>query len=403
MTGKRLPPDPAILDYCNTDHQLKCLQAWIDEGSAAKAAKKLGLKSPETIQVMKAKVARRAAAAGVLPEYDLSSKVAPGMSLNNGYSLLTKTPQGEPIWLKASPDKLALEQRLQEYVDSLILDIKPIKRTPLPKAKNFIEDLMAAIFIGDAHYGMYAHGQETKHSNFDSQIAFDNMAAAIDDLVERAPKCEVGLLVDVGDYTHSNSSLNQTLAGTPVDVDGRHGRTMDVAAMGMQYAIKSMLKKFKRVVVVVARGNHNPDVALAIQRITAAFFHEEPRVQILDTHGYFHYLEWGQWLIGVNHGDKMKPEKLVTVMARDMAEAWGRTTSRMWALGHFHHQDVKELDGCYVQKFAALPPPDSWHASKGFSSIQAMQMIVFKKEGGRHSTLIYELPRPKQEVDIRIQ
>jgi len=32
-----------------------------------------------------------------------------------------------------------------------------------------------------------------------------------------------------------------------------------------------------------------------------------------------------------------------------------------------------------------------------------MQMIVFKKEGGRHSTLIYELPRPETEPDIVIE
>jgi hypothetical protein len=403
MYMRAAPPDPAILEFCNTDHQRKCLEAWIETGTAAAAAKKLGLEFPETIVSMKSKVAKRAALGGVFPDYDMSSKVAPGFQLNRGYSMLTKTPDGEPIWLKASPDKLALEKQLEGFVDNLILDINPAKKKPkLKKTDKFDKNLMAGIFIGDSHYGMYAHGQETKHSNFDSQTAYDNMTAAIDDLVERAPQCETGLLVDVGDYTHSNSSLNATFAGTPVDVDTRHGRTMDVAAMGMRHGIEAMLGKFKKVVVVIARGNHNPDVALAIQRILAAFYHNEPRVTILDTHGYFHYLEWGEWLIGINHGDKMKPEKLVTVMARDMAEAWGRTTSRMWALGHFHHQDVKELDGCYVQKFAALPPPDSWHASNGYSSIQAMQMVVFKREGGRHSTLIYELPRPKHEVDYKI-
>jgi hypothetical protein len=75
----------------------------------------------------------------------------------------------------------------------------------------------------------------------------------------------------------------------------------------------------------------------------------------------------------------------------------------MWALGHFHHQNVLELDGCVVQKFAALPPPDGWHSSMGYSSGQAMQMIVFKKTGGKHSTLIYELDRQIQQPDLRIK
>jgi len=399
--SRRNPPDPAILDFCRTPRQRELLEAWIELGSAAKAAKQHNTVQP-VLSRIKAKVEKRAALGGVFPDYDMSSKIAPGMELNNGYSLMTRTPEGEPIWLKVSPEKLKIEEHLRQFVDGLCEDIKPIKPAPKPRAKRVDSDLMAAIAIGDAHYGMYAHGQETKHSNFNSQIAYDNMCAAVDDLVDRAPAAETGMLVDVGDYTHSNSSLDQTLAGTKVDVDGRHGRTMDVASEGMVYAIRKMLTKFPKVVVVIARGNHNPDVALAIQRILAAFFKDEPRVKILDTHGYFHYIEWGQWLIGVNHGDKMKAEKLVSVMSRDMAAAWGRTTSRMWMLGHFHHQDVKELDGCYVQKFAALPPPDSWHASKGYSSVQAMQMIVFKKGGGRHSTLIYELPRPVNEVDATI-
>ena len=398
---KSNPPDPAILPFCRTPRQRELLESWIELGSAGKAAKAHGSTQP-TISKMRTKIEKRAAMGGVFPEYDLSSKIAPGMQLNNGYSLMTKTPEGEPIWLKVSPEKLKIEEHLRQFVDGLCEDIKPIKPAPKLRKKATDSDLMAAIAIGDAHYGMYAHGQETKHSNFNSQIAYDTMCAAVDDLVDRAPAAETGLLVDVGDYTHSNSSLDETFAGTKVDVDGRHGRTMDVASEGMVYAIRKMLTKFPKVVVVIARGNHNPDVALAIQRILAAFFKDEPRVNILDTHGYFHSIEWGQWLIGINHGDKMKAEKLVSVMSRDMAAAWGRTTSRMWMLGHFHHQDVKELDGCYVQKFAALPPPDSWHASKGYSSIQAMQMIVFKKGGGRHSTLIYELPRPTNEVDATI-
>jgi hypothetical protein len=39
----------------------------------------------------------------------------------------------------------------------------------------------------------------------------------------------------------------------------------------------------------------------------------------------------------------------------------------------------------------------------GYSSGQAMQMIIFKKQGGKHSTLIYELDRQTQQPDLRIK
>lgn len=63
---------------------------------------------------------------------------------------------------------------------------------------------------------------------------------------------------------------------------------------------------------------------------------------------------------------------------------------------------ILELDGCTVHKFGALPPPDSWHASMGFGGDGQMQMITFKKGGGKHSTLIYDLPRPEVEADVVI-
>lgn len=305
-------------------------------------------------------------------------------------------------WNKTDARTAQGEEKLAKFADKLAAGIKPAKPVPLLKSKTHNADLMAGIFIGDAHIGMYAYSPETRHSDFDTDMAVSGLREAIDNLVARAPAAETGLLVDVGDFMHADTSHNKTFAGTEVDVDTRYERILDAAASVMAYAIQRMLEKFKRVVVVIAKGNHNPNAAVAVQKIVAAYYRNEPRVDVLRTASFFHYIEWGKWLIGVNHGDKIKPQKLVNVMARDQAEAWGRTNSRMWALGHFHHQNVLELDGCIVQKFAALPPPDAWHSSMGFSSGQAMQMIVFKKEGGRESTLIYELPAPVRQPDLRM-
>jgi hypothetical protein len=305
-------------------------------------------------------------------------------------------------WNKTDAKTSEQIEKLTRFAEKLAEGVKPAKPVPTPKTVKHDPQLMSGIFIGDAHVGLYAYAPETRHSNFDTDTAVAGLRAAIDNLVDRSPPSEIGLLVDVGDFMHADTSHNKTFAGTEVDVDTRYERILDAAAGVMTYAIHRMLGKFKRVIVVIAKGNHNPNAAVAVQKIVSAHYRNESRVDVLRTASFFHYIEWGKWLIGVNHGDKIKPQKLVNVMARDMAEAWGRTNSRMWALGHFHHQNVLELDGCIVQKFAALPPSDGWHASMGYSSIQAMQMIVFKKGGGRESTLIYELPRPNAQPDLRV-
>ena len=390
------PFDPKLLDYCTTDNQREIYAAYGKHGTVNETSRKLGKDSSAVSQAIRA-IQKKANAAGYTPQGDFTALVGDGQTII-GKSTFTKDPDGNPVWIKTKADVEKQQEAFRQYIDSLCAEIKPAKPIATPKGVSD-KSLLSAIFIGDAHVGMYAYAPETKHTDFDSDIAAKGLRDAIDDLISRSPNAEQGMLVDVGDFMHANSSLNKTYAGTDVDVDTRYSRVLEIAGQVMQYAVSQMLKKFQKVIVVIAKGNHNPDAAVAVQQITKAYFHKEPRVEILKTIGFFHYIEWGNWLIGVNHGDKVKAPKLVNVMARDMAQAWGRTTHRMWAIGHFHHEKVTELDGCTIHQFGALPPPDGWHASMGYGGDGQMQMITFKKEGGKHSTLIYDLPRPNIQPD----
>jgi predicted phosphodiesterase len=220
--------------------------------------------------------------------------------------------------------------------------------------------------------------------------------------VAKAEPTETGLLVNVGDFMHANGQSNTTYSGTPLDVDTRQHKTMREAGMVMRYMIDRMLTKFKKVVVVVARGNHDTDPAPAVQLMLEFYYSREPRVNVLDTEGFYHYIEYGNWLLGVTHGDKQKPEALAGSMARDMPQAWGRTTHRMWCCGHFHKEQVKTLPGVKYKIFAALPPPDSWHAAHGFKGDGEMEMLTFRKEGGLYSSFVYNIPQPQLEPDVSI-
>jgi hypothetical protein len=106
--------------------------------------------------------------------------------------------------------------------------------------------------------------------------------------------------------------------------------------------------------------------APAIELMLSFYYEKEPRVNILETIGHYHYVEYGKWLIGVTHGNNQKADALAGSMPRDMAQAWGRTTHRLWATGHYHKEAVKTFPGVKHKVFAALPPPDAWHSSHGF-------------------------------------
>ena len=391
---------PEHLQYCNTKMQREKIQLVIDCGSVAEALKQTGLK-PTSFYELINKVVTRAARAGYAPNYIHHESNLPGFTTKR-ISTARKADGSTALeWHIQEPSKEQQAESFRKFVEGLNENIIQAEPCPLA-AQEYASDLMPSIFIGDAHIGMYAYGKETKHDDFDTSIATEQLRNAIDYLLERAEPAETGLLVDVGDFTHANGAADTTFAGTKLDVDTRHHRVMKEAGMVMRYMIDKMLLKFQKVVVVVARGNHNTDAAVAVQLMLEFYYAKEPRVNVLPTEGFYHYIEYGKWLLGITHGDKQKAESLAGSMARDMSEAWGRTTHRMWCTGHYHKEAVKTLPGCKHKVFAALPPPDSWHASHGFAGDGEMEMMTFRKSGGVHSSHVYNIPRPILEPDVRI-
>lgn len=383
-----------------TDKQKELVKLRAQGVSLADCGKQLGNITRSNVCAMQRRIIALLRKHGFDPARDITHTQAHPVS---GVSTLYDDQgQIKMQWVKTKAEQEAQEDRLRAFVDELTANIKPAKPKAPAKGKKHDPELMSAIVIGDMHVGMTAYQPETKHSNFDTDIATADIRAAIDDLIGRSPDAETGLLVDVGDAMHMDSSHNTTFKGTPVDVDTRYHRVMRALAMTMRYGVDRMLEKYKRVIVVVARGNHNEDSAIAIQLMLEFYYEKEPRVNVLPTQGYFHHIEFGKWLIGVHHGDKVKAQKLVNIMARDLPEAWGRTEHRLWMVGHFHHDKMVEIDGCKVKTFGTLAPPDGWHASQGYASESTMELLTFKKSGGMHSTLIYNIPRPKQEADVRI-
>jgi hypothetical protein len=98
------------------------------------------------------------------------------------------------------------------------------------------------------------------------------------------------------------------LAGTKLDVDTRIEVVLEIAAQTFMFAIDKMLAKHQNVTVIIARGNHDSDTAIALALILKFYYSKEKRVKILDPHGFFHTLQFGQNLIAVHHGIRLKQQ-----------------------------------------------------------------------------------------------
>jgi len=394
----------SLVDYAKTDRHREAMQVWEECGrNSARAAGILGI-SQSTMRDYVSITKNTAAAAGYSENWDASRHVPEG-EMVIGRSIYTADDEGNKAWLKTkrTMTEAARDKALQGFVDGLTKGVKPYKPKAKPKTKKFATDLLPTIVIGDAHFGMRADARETKARDYDTKIASNDMLAAIEYLVDAAPASEQALLVNVGDFIHANGSSGTTFAGTKLDVDTRIEVVLEIAAQTFLYAIDKLLAKHKSCVVVMARGNHDSDTAIALALILKFYYSKEPRVTILDPHGFFHTVQFGKNLLAVHHGDKVKAAKLGAILPKMLPEQWSATVYRKWLVGHIHHQNAIETDnGVFVEAFGTLAPPDSWHAGAGYGASSVMNQVVFHRDGGEVLRHVYQIRDSRKVPDLTL-
>ena len=394
----------SLIDYAKTERQREAIKAWQDCGEVvAKAAGVLGV-SPSTLRDHIGAVKNFAAQRGYSDNFDATRHVPEG-EIVIGRSIYTSDDEGNKAWLKTkrTMTEAARDKALQGFVDGLVKGLPKYKPKAKPKAKKFADDLLPTIVIGDAHFGMRADSRETKEQDYDTKIAAKSHLEAIDYLISVSTASVNSLLVNVGDFIHANGSAGTTFGGTRLDVDTRIEVVLETAAQTFIFAIEKMLSKHKNVSVIMARGNHDSDTAIALALILKFYYSQEPRVNILDPHGFFHTLQFGATLIAVHHADKVKAAKLAAILPRMLPDQWSSTNYRKWLVGHIHHQNAIETDnGVFVESFGTLAFPDSYHASHGYSASSVMTQITFHRDGGEALRHVYQIRASRKAPDLTL-
>ena len=394
----------SLIDYAKTDRHRESLQVWEDCGrNSAKAAAILGI-SQSTMRDYVSITKNNAAAAGYSENWDARRHVPEG-EIVIGRSIYTTTDEGEKAWLKTrrTMTEAARDKALQGFVDGLVKGLPKYKAKAKPKSKKFDTETLPTIVIGDAHFGMRADARETKARDYDTKIASNDMLDAIEYLVDAAPASEQALLVNVGDFIHANGSSGTTFAGTKLDVDTRIEVVLETAAQTFMFAVDKILSKHKNLTLIMARGNHDSDTAIALALILKFYYSKEPRVNILDPHGFFHTLQFGKNLLAIHHGDKVRAAKLGAILPKMLPEQWSATVYRKWLVGHIHHQNAIETDnGVFVEAFGTLAPPDSWHAGAGYGASSVMNQVVFHRDGGEVLRHVYQIRDSRKVPDLTL-
>lgn len=371
------PDEAAALRPFATPRQAEVLDALLKHGTQRRAAKAVGL---DRRNLQRALARMRSQAARKNPALH-AHKAPEGYHLRGASTLVDSEGNVRLQWQKTARDKDGPEAVLEVFRAAIEDDpIPPAKKAKPVKGAD--PDRLAVYPMGDPHLGMYAWHEEAG-ADFNIEIAERNLVAAVDHLVGLAPPCKQALIVNLGDMLHSDTRQGSTTSGTPVDTDSRWFKIAQTAIRVLHRIVDRALEKHETVRLYNAIGNHDEHSSMMLSLALTERYRNEPRVTVDNTPRVFRYHTFGSSLIGITHGDKVKPARLPSIMAIDEAPAWGATKHRYWYLGHVHHQRVIEEGGCIMESFRTLAPQDAWHTSMGYRSGRSMICDVLHREHGR--------------------
>lgn len=370
--------DDTIYSYA-TLRQKEIIDAIREHGNQRKAAKALNV-SRGTVSNAIAGARAKAAKQGYSPQHGMTHTVPDGFMLKGTSTLYDADGTKKIEWVKSTVDQERQAEMIQAFVNELCKDVKPVKPQTLPKIID--TDYMTVYPFGDPHIGLHAWGEEAGE-DYDLKIAEQVFTQAMQIAVDKSPPSAECLIVNVGDFFHSDNSSNKTeRSGNNLDVDSRYTKIARVGVRIIQAWIAAALAKHKTVRMINAKGNHDPHSSQWLAIALDARYAEEPRVIIEMNPSEYQYITFGKTLIGVTHGDRVKPADLESIMATDKAQDWGKTKHRYWYTGHVHHDQLKEYRGCKFESFRTLAAKDGWHAGAGYRSGRDLKVIVHHKEFG---------------------
>ena len=372
--------DSRLLEFCQTERQRNILIALIENGgNRRKTAKQIGL-AERSLYEMIARVRQYAARHGVSPDHGLTHATPPGFAVKGVSTLYNADGEQTAQWVKTTAEAERPEA-LREAILEAFEDYRGRgKVSAAPKHSE--ADLMTVYPMGDPHLGAYSWAEETG-DDFDLKIAEQNLCESVSRLVACSPKSEVGLILNLGDFFHSDTSENRTLrSGHALDVDTRWAKVLRVGVRAMMQCIESACRKHQTVIVKNLIGNHDDHTSQMLSIALGLFYEGNDRVIIDESPSKFWFHRFGRVLIGATHGDTCKPTALPGIMAHDRAGDWGETKHRYWYTGHIHSQTVMEFPGVLWESFRTLAGKDAWTASKGYRSGRDMYAIVHAKDHG---------------------
>ena len=285
------------------------------------------------------------------------------------------------------------ENQIIESISNFVDRYSPVYKTPR-KRKN--ANHLLVINPADIHIGKYAHNLETGN-NYDVETACMRVLEGLEGLIVKAEGFDIEkVLFCIGnDVLHVDNVYNTTTKGTRQDVDGKWWMHFEFA-LGLYVKCIEILREVAPVDVIHSMSNHDYQSGFHLAHALKSWFRNDKVVDFDISVAHRKYYQYGDNLIGLEHGDGAKMDNLPLLMAQEKPEMWSDTKYRYWYLHHLHHKvkhkwrDAKDFIGVTVEYMRSPSGTDSWHARKGFSGVpKAVEGFIHEKSGGQVARLVH--------------
>lgn len=305
---------------------------------------------------------------------------------------------GEPRFSIVTKDDTPTTDVLFEQVHSFISEHAPhYKKGKYKKPKKNDSNHLLVINPADIHIGKYASGKETRSIDYNCEVAVTQVIDGVFGLLKKAQGFHINkILFCIGnDVLHVDNVYGATTKGTHQDTDGKWWEHYD-KALAMYVKCVEILKEIAPVDCIHSMSNHDYQSGYHLAKTLEAWFRNCEDVNVMVGASHRNYYRYGNSLIGLEHGDGAKMDKLPLLMANENPKDWANTKYRYWYLHHLHHKikhkwrDGKDFIGVSVEYLRSPSAADSWHSRKGYKgSPRAVEAFIHEEEYGQIARLTH--------------
>lgn len=281
------------------------------------------------------------------------------------------------VWLSRTTE----EQAYQDAFISFLKDYKPCAtQTVAPDIKG----LPAACLVlnkQDAHLNKYDIGGQN-----DINVRFDNIKSKLETIASQA--CVANDIEKItyilGSDEFNSEHTGNTTKGTPQQNIETYQIGFDKICDHELSVIDCLLSHSQSVDIVYVPGNHDEIAGWHLVKWLKTYYRNEKRLSFDTNTAYRKYISYGNTAMMFNHGDAIKPNKLVSMFPIEYKDEWSSHEYFYIFTGDKHHELSHDFNGIKFYQLPAFTSAKSlWDDKNGYtcSRPEATGFLVDKKLG----------------------